>query len=116
MKNNIQIGDCERSGYTANNKTKGCLPDSCVNHSTVYKEQFYNKNNAPASNPFGVGEVGQPMGDGYTKNEGVHGWGSQEERIKGELHPYVVRSMRARDPFYGERESGHRDKMIALKS
>ena len=43
VKNNIQIGDCERSGYTANNKNKGCLPDSCVDHSTVYKEQFYNK-------------------------------------------------------------------------
>lgn len=58
--------------------------------------------------------MAEPKGDGYTKSEKLHlnafGETIEKQRYFQELHPYVNRSLKARDPFYAEKIYEHKKK------
>jgi len=104
--NSLDIGEKEDTGYSSNNKGLTCFPSERMQHST-YEEEFYNKNKKVASNVLREG-MGTPTGNGYTKNEKVHTTGSNMQTVCNNVHPYVSRSLKARDPFYGEKIYEHK--------
>lgn len=114
----LTIGEKEDTGYTENNKSYTQKPRSGDDFNTIYENSYYDKNKYFPTSYDKVRDdhVAEPKGDGYTKSEKLHlnafGETIEKQRYFQELHPYVNRSLKARDPFYAEKIYEHKKKSL----
>jgi len=114
----LSLGRKENTGHTDNNQNY--LPTSQTDNqfSTLYTYSYYDKNRIPRNEHSRINDESTKdlQGDGYTKSEKLHpAFGDYNEgRQLSFLHPYVNRSLKARDPFYGENKYAHKSKPLLL--
>ena len=105
---NLNMGEKEKTGFTENNKTYNIVPNivGFDKFATKYNADFYDKNNPVRTEYTRLQDdyIGDIQGDGFTKSEKLHSFGKNENigMQLQKLHPYVTRSIKARDPFYAE--------------
>lgn len=115
----IDIGQNEESGYTHNNKSY-CTPNDSQadRYNTVYNQGYYDKSRQPITEFGRLNDesVREPQEDGYTKSEKLHPRMGDYDvtRQLESLHPYVNRSLKARDPFYGENKYAHKQRSLLI--
>lgn len=100
------VGNKELSGYSDNNdKPQVQLPVEPYRWVTHYDTRFYDMNpkgKARAGRTFG--NIHDQLPDGFTKSTAVHAFGPEldtTEQLR-KLHPYVARSIKARDRYYDD--------------
>ncbi|XP_038073706.1 protein phosphatase 1 regulatory subunit 32-like [Patiria miniata] len=100
------VGNKELSGYSDNNdKPQVQIPIEPMRWITHYDTKFYNMNpkgKARAGRTFG--NVMDQLPDGFTKSTAVHSFGPELDSTAQlrQLHPYVARSIKARDTYYDD--------------
>ncbi|XP_066910668.1 stabilizer of axonemal microtubules 4-like [Clytia hemisphaerica] len=115
---NVSIGRKENTGHTDNNKSFWSTPNDSEQYKTVYNDTFFDKNRIPETERSRINDdcTRDLQGDGFTKSEKLHpALGSYDEGSQLRfLHPYVNRSIKARDPFYGETKYAHKSRPLLL--
>ncbi|XP_054774334.2 stabilizer of axonemal microtubules 4-like [Lytechinus pictus] len=100
------VGNKEMSGYSDNNdKPQVQIPIEPYRWITHYDTKFYDMNpkgKARAGRTFGG--VMKQLPDGFTKSTSVHSYGPALDTTQQlrDLHPYVARSIKARDVFFDD--------------
>ncbi|XP_071481212.1 stabilizer of axonemal microtubules 4-like [Diadema antillarum] len=100
------VGNKEMSGYSDNNdKPQAQIPVEPYRWITHYDTKFYDMNpkgKARAGRTFGG--VMDQLPDGFTKSTSVHSYGPALDTTHQlrTLHPYVARSIKARDVFFDD--------------
>lgn len=96
------LGRKEESGFTENNCQFVDQPELPDRFDTHYKLRFYDKNPTTCAILKMSYRLLPQLSNGFTKSTKVHGERSATTR---QLHPYVARSIAARDPYYVQNEA-----------
>ena len=120
----LSLGKKEMTGHTENNQSYTRQPVSNVDNDqfkTIYNGTYRRQNprsttEYPRINDESAMDL---QGNGFTKSEKLHqtcdkGNLYDEGRQLKFLHPYVNRSLKARDPFYGETKYAHKSTKAPL--
>lgn len=99
------VGNKEPSGYSENNDRFIGTDDNLQRFTTHYETRFYDTT-AVGKNREGHcrGGLQDQKPDGFTKSTAVHSYGPELKTTENleRLHPYVARSIKARDVFYDD--------------
>jgi len=101
----LLLGRKEDTGYTENNckfiETAETAP-LLDRFNTHYKLRFYDKNPAVLCKDLNKATTMQQAQNGFTKSTCVQSFGKPRDRSEElhEMHPYVARSTRSRDPYF----------------
>jgi len=111
------LGEKEDTGYIRNNKSYTLDPSvSPYKGNTIYANEYVNK--MKPFDPWSMRSknLNELLPNGYTKSEKLHPSPKIDDVSKQlqSLRPYVNRSLKARDPFYGERIYEHKKKPLII--
>ena len=114
----LNFGKKENSGHTGNNKSYALRPIDNEQFKTVYKDTFHDQNRKPRTEYSRINDecTRDLQENGFTKSEKLHPVidNYDEGRQLIFLHPYVNRSLKTRDPFYGENKYANKERTFLL--
>jgi len=111
------LGEKEDTGYIRNNKSYTLDPSvSPYKGNTIYANEYVNKMKPFDPWRMRSKNLNELLPNGYTKSEKLHPSPKIDDVSKQlqSLRPYVNRSLKARDPFYGERIYEHKKKPLII--
>lgn len=115
----LELGKKENTGHTDNNKSYYNQPDAASRFNTLYNQGYYDKSRPPKNEYSRLNEEGvlEQQDDGFTRSEKLHTKDVDSYDVGKKLqslHPYVNRSLKARDPFYAENKYAHKQRSVLI--
>ena len=110
----LNLGKKENTGHTDNNQSYTLKPIDSNQFATIYRNTYHDKNQIPRTEYSRINDActRDIQENGFTKSEKLHPVTDNydESRQLKFLHPYVNRSLKARDPFYAENKYAHKER------